>query len=89
MFDDFDHRRRVESAEPGVAIHQRTVHQANAFALLRRQPIELEARFRQIEDSSGHIHADNLGELVIGQQATQELALAATEIKDARSARSL
>ena len=89
MLDDFDHRRRVESAEPAVAIHQRTVHQANAFALLRRQPIELQARFRQIEHASGHIHADNLSELVIGQQAAQKLALAATEIKDARSARGL
>ena len=41
MFDDFDHRRRIESAEPAVAIHQRAVHQANAFALLGRQPIDL------------------------------------------------
>ena len=89
MLDDFDHRRRVESAEPAVAIHQRTVHQANAFALLRRQPIELEARFRQIEYSAGHVHADDLSELVIGEEAAQELALAATEIEDARSARSL
>ena len=76
MFDDFDHRRRLESAEPAVAIHQRTVHQANTFALLRRQPIELKARFRQIEYSSGHIHADNLSELVIGQETAQKLALA-------------
>ena len=63
--------------------------QANALALLRRQPIELEAGFRQIEHSSGHIHADDLGELVIGQQAAQELALAAPQIEDTRSARSL
>ncbi len=64
-----------------VAIHQRTVHQANALALLRRQPIELEARFGQIEDSSRNVHADDLRELMIGQEAAQELAFAAPEIQ--------
>ena len=65
------------------------MHQANALALLRRQPIELEARFRQIEHSAGHVHADDLRELVIGQEAAQELAFAAPQIEHTRSAGSL
>src|SRR5262245_25162914 len=89
MFDDFDHRRRVESVEPTLAIHQRAVHQTNALALLWRQPIELEARFREIEYSPRHVHANDLCELVIGEEAAQELAFAAPQIEDTRSARSL
>ena len=87
VFDDFDHRRRIESAEPTVPIHQRTVHKANALTLLWSQPIELETRFRQIKHSARHIHANDLCELVIGQETTQELALAASQIEHTRSAR--
>ena len=81
VLDHFHDCCGVESAEPRVAIHERAVHQANAFTLLRRQPVELQARFRQIEYAAGDIHADDLSELVIGEEATQELALAAAEIR--------
>jgi len=57
------------------------MQQANAFALLRRQPIELEARFRQIEYSAGDVHPDDFCELMIGEQAPQEFAFAAAKIE--------
>src|SRR5262245_53454710 len=63
--------------------------QANAFALLRGEPLELETRFREIEYSPRHVHADDLCELVIGQEPTQELTLATPQIEDTRSAGSL
>src|SRR6185369_3186452 len=72
-----------------IPIHQRSVDQANALALFRRKPIELEAGFRQIEDAARYVHADDLGELMIGQQAAQELALAASQIEDAGGTRRL
>ena len=84
MFDDFDYRGGFEAAQPRVAIHQRSVHQANAVALLRCEAIELEARLRQIEYSSGHVHADDLSELAIRQEPAQELAFTAPEIEHSR-----
>jgi hypothetical protein len=47
------------------------MQQANALSLPGRQPIELEPRLCQIEYSARHVHADDLGELMIGQEAAQ------------------
>ena len=76
--------------QPLVAIHQRAVHQPNPLALLRRQAIELAAAIpRRSERAAGDVHADDLGELPIGEQPPQQLALAAAEIEHARGARCL
>lgn len=57
------------------------MQQTNALALLGCQPIELEARFRQIEYPSGDVHPDDFCELMIREQAPQEFALAATKVE--------
>ena len=43
--------------EPRVAVDQRAVEQADALALLRRQPVELEARSAQLERAVRHVDA--------------------------------
>ena len=86
MLDDFHDGCRVESAQSAIAVHQRTMQQTDPFALLRREPIEREARLGQIEYPARHIHADDLRELVIAEEPAQELSLAASQIEHARGA---
>ena len=89
VLDDFHDRCRVETLQPRVAIHERTVHEADPFTLLRCEAIEFEPRLRQIERAAGDVHAGDLGELAICEQPAQELAFAATEIEHPRGARCL
>src|SRR5262245_546311 len=88
MLDHLDDCGRVESSQTRIAIHQGTVEESNAFALFGSETIQLEARFRQIERPTRDVHADDLGELVIGQQSSEQLALAAPKIEYASRPRS-
>jgi hypothetical protein len=78
---------RVESLKPRIAVHERAVQQSDAFALFRRQALEFETGFGNIESPARHIHPDDVRKLVICKQTTQQLPFPAPEVKDARRSR--
>src|SRR5947199_3484409 len=89
MLDHLHDCRRVESRQTCVAIHQRTMQQSNSFALLGSETIQLETRFGQVERPARDVDAHNLGELVVGQQTSEQLALTAAEVDHSCGARRL
>ena len=67
----------------------RTVEQSNSFALLGSETIQLETRFGQVERPARDVHAHNLGELVVGQQSPEQLALTAAKVEHSFGTRGL
>src|SRR6185437_16300340 len=83
MLNDFNYRRRVVTSQSIVAIHQRTLHQLQTFALARRQPVDLETLVRNLKCAVGDIESDYLVKSSILEQRAQQFAFAATKIDNA------
>jgi hypothetical protein len=58
MLDHFDDRRHVESGQRLVAIDERAMHQRDAFALPRRQAVEVQSLRGDLQCPHRHIHAE-------------------------------
>src|SRR6266542_4066338 len=65
VLDHFHDGCRAETLQPRVSIHERAVHEADPFTLLRCEAVEFEPRLRQIEGAAGDVHAGDLSELMI------------------------
>lgn len=87
MLDHLDQCGGIVAAEPRVAVGERALQQLDALALLVGQPVKPLRRAGEAE--TPHLHADDLAELTVLDEATDELALAATEIEHALGAEAL
>ncbi len=81
MFDNLDHGRRVVARKPAVTVHQGPVAQPDALALRRGKAVELESLGSDLKRAPGHVHADDLLELSIGEQKSDKLPFAAAEVE--------
>src|SRR6266550_6830520 len=81
MFDDLDDGRGVVACQPSVPVHQGAVGQPNPLALRRGQAVELEPLRGDLERAPGHVHADDLLKLSIGEKEPDEFPLPAAQIK--------
>src|SRR6266550_6219186 len=83
MLDDLDHGRSIVACKPRVPVHQGAVDQPNALALHRGETIELQALSGDLERTPGHVHADDLFKLSIGEKQANKLSLPAAQIQHA------
>ena len=80
MLHDLHHGRRVEPREAAVAVDERAVEEPQALALLGAHRREAEALGGDPEGARVDVHPHDLRHLRIGEQALEELAVAAAEI---------
>ena len=83
MLDHLDHGGCVEARQTCVAVHQRTVEQRDALALLRCQPLQLQSRACPLQRAPRYIKPHDLIELGFLQQRLNQSALTATQVEHA------
>ena len=89
MLDDLDNRRRLEPGQPFVPVHQRAVQEPNAIFLPRRQVIQPEPILGDLQHPHGHVHADDLLELLFLEEFPEQFALPAAEVQNSLRPRRL
>src|SRR5262245_31454675 len=88
MLDYLDDCCRIEARQHLVAIRQRSVMQPDSFALHARQAIELQTTLCDFERANRNVHAEDVGELLVRQEFTQQLSFATAKVNHCVSARS-
>src|SRR5262249_36651308 len=90
VLDDLDDRGSVEAVETLVPVEQRAVDEPDALALLVREPAansEAQLLLRDLQRAQGHIHSDDLRELLLPEERLEQLAFSATQVEHALGAR--
>jgi hypothetical protein len=88
MLDDLDDGSRVKAFQTLVAIHQRSLYQLNPCPLLLTDLLQFQPLRGNLNRTPGNIHAQDLLELMVGQERTQEFAFSATQVQHALGANS-
>ena len=87
MLNYFHHRRRVESAQTFVAIHQRPMQQFDPLPLYRRQLIQVKSSLRSLQSPPGDVHSGNSLECPVLKKSFQQAAFPTSQINHTLGAR--
>jgi len=88
MFYDFHDSCGIEALQPLVAVRKAAMNESDPLSLAIWQPVQPQPTMSDLQRSNGHVHANNLRNLLIRQELAKQFAFSTPQIKHAFGSRS-